>query len=101
MHSLYLDPNFSSSLACGVQQILIVSWVVIASVPSLKVKRTGVFLVLPVAVRLVLQLMCLMLKWEGQLNLAKFVSSELANDTQYPLSRRKRIVCVFSMETMA
>lgn len=28
---------------CGVQQILIVSCVAIASVPSLKVKRTGVF----------------------------------------------------------
>lgn len=48
MHSLYSDANFSSSLVCGVQQIPIVSWVAIASVTSLKVKRTGVFLVLSV-----------------------------------------------------
>jgi len=39
LHSLYLDANFSSSLVCGGQQISIVLWIVIASVPSLKEGR--------------------------------------------------------------
>lgn len=99
-NSLYVDANFISSLVCGVQHILIVSWVAIASVPSLKVRRTGIFLVLPVTVRLVLQLMCLMLKWGSQLDLSRFVSSEPGNDVQSSFQEKKDFVCVFSMGTV-
>ena len=78
---------------CGVQQILIVSRVAIVSVPSLKVKRTGVLLVLPVTVILVLQLMCLMLKWGRQLDFSRFVSPELRNDVQSSFQEKKHFVC--------
>lgn len=60
--------------------------------PSLNVKRTGVFLALPVTVRLVFQLISLVLKLGAQLDLSGFVSCELGTNVQWSF-RRKRILC--------
>lgn len=63
--------------------------------PSLNVKRTGIFLALPVTVRLVFQLISLVLKLGAQLDLSGFVSSELGNNVQSSF-RRKGILCGIS-----
>lgn len=60
--------------------------------PSLNVKRTGVFFVLPVTVRLVFQLIRLMLKLGAQLDLSGFVNSELGNNVQLSFQEKKDFV---------
>lgn len=57
--------------------------------PSLNVKRTGVFFVLPVTVRLVFQLIRLMLKLGAQLDLSGFVNSELGNNVRLSFQEKK------------
>lgn len=60
--------------------------------PSLNVKRTGEFFVLPVTVRLVFQLISLMLKLGAQLDLSGFVSSELGNNVHLSFQEKKDFV---------
>lgn len=60
--------------------------------PSLNVKRTGEFFVLPVTVRLVFQLIRLMLKLGAQLDLSGFVNSELGNNVRLSFQEKKDFV---------
>lgn len=86
MHNYYLDANFISSVVRGIHQILLF-WVAIAAMPSLKVKN-HVALMFPVTMGLVLQRMHLMLNRGG----LRLVVYELGYDIQPYFQERKDFV---------